>query len=214
MTHLQTRLLSAAALVLILAAPALAGPPLLCHPFDIGSATSLPWDGSNGWFQGRADYPVAQLVHDTEAILQPTTAVVVRMETLRRAAIYASRDTHVAQQLLDRLTSKVGKAGVRDALALSDAAYYIETLRQIGMLDKMTEFKDSAAGVRSVLGNADGVALMADALAARPGDPALEFEAALITSMRDRAASKEHAEKARAGAAKDTLLARNLDHLN
>ena len=84
------RSLTAAALVLAVAAPALAGPPLLCHPFDIGTAQSLPWDGTKGWFQGRADYRLEQLVPDTEAILQPGTPVLVRMETLRRAAIYAS----------------------------------------------------------------------------------------------------------------------------
>jgi hypothetical protein len=27
---------------------ALAGPPLLCHPFEIGNARSLPWSGP-GW---------------------------------------------------------------------------------------------------------------------------------------------------------------------
>ncbi len=26
-----------------LAAPALAGPPLICHPFETGSAALLPW---------------------------------------------------------------------------------------------------------------------------------------------------------------------------
>ena len=25
--------------------PALAGPPLLCHPYDIAGAASLPWNG-------------------------------------------------------------------------------------------------------------------------------------------------------------------------
>ena len=32
-----------------LARPALAGPPLLCHPFDIGTAASLPWSGTRLW---------------------------------------------------------------------------------------------------------------------------------------------------------------------
>ena len=86
------QLLTAAALVLAVATPALAGPPLLCHPFDIGAAKSLPWDGAQGWSKGSADYPLGRLVTDTEAILQPATPVLVRMETLRRAAIYASRD--------------------------------------------------------------------------------------------------------------------------
>ena len=93
------RVLTALALALTVATPALAGPPLLCHPFDIGAAKSLPWDGKAGWSQGRADYPLKQLVADTEAILQPGTPVIVRMETLRRAAIYASQDPTVASAL-------------------------------------------------------------------------------------------------------------------
>ena len=41
-------------------APVLAGPPLLCHPFDIGDARSLPWGPD--WSQGRSEYNVANLV--------------------------------------------------------------------------------------------------------------------------------------------------------
>ena len=37
-----------------IARPAFAGPPLLCHPFDIGSAKSLPWSGVSGWSDGQA----------------------------------------------------------------------------------------------------------------------------------------------------------------
>ena len=86
---LNSRRAACFALVALLgvAAPALAGPPLLCHPFDIGSARSLPWDGTNAWWQGRADYNLQNLVADTEAILSPSTPVIVRMETLRRAAL-------------------------------------------------------------------------------------------------------------------------------
>ena len=44
---------------LIAARPALAGPPLLCHPYDIGSAVSLPWNGPawlvQRWTQGQYD---------------------------------------------------------------------------------------------------------------------------------------------------------------
>ena len=86
MSH-PPRLLTAAALVRAVSTPALAGPPLLCHPFDIGAAASLPWDGAGGWFQGKSDYQLNRLVADTEAIPQPGTPVIVRRETLRRAAI-------------------------------------------------------------------------------------------------------------------------------
>src|SRR6478672_9206222 len=135
------RLLSITGLVLAIATPVLAGPPLLCHPFDIGTAHSLPWDGTNGWSQGRANYPIKQLVTDTEAILQPGTPVVVRMETLRRAAIYASQDPAVAAALLDELSARA-RAGRNptDGLAALDAAYLIEALRQITMLGQSADF--------------------------------------------------------------------------
>src|SRR4029077_2629159 len=57
---------------LVVARPALAGPPLLCHPFDIGTARSLPWTGP-GWFDAKPDYHLDSLVADTEALLGPST---------------------------------------------------------------------------------------------------------------------------------------------
>ena len=78
---------SLAALILlgsvVITTPAFAGPPLLCHPFDVGNARSLPWDGTQ-WWRGRTDYKLANLQADTEALLTPTTPIIVRMETLRR----------------------------------------------------------------------------------------------------------------------------------
>ena len=202
---------------LALARPALAGPPLLCHPFEIGSAASLPWSGSTSWFEGTAGYDVARLVGDTEALLTPATPVLVRMETLRRASIYAAHDAKVAAALLETLTAKAQAskaAGRPDALALLDAAYVTEALRQITMIGGVPGFKDRVAAIGDVVSNADGWQYMKASLAARPGDPALEFAAALIAADKDRAAYRDHAQRARAGAGKDALLARNLSHID
>ena len=204
------RLLTAAALVLAVATPALAGPPLLCHPFDIGTAKSLPWDGTKGWFQGRADYAVEQLVPDTEAILQPGTPVLVRMETLCRAAIYASQDAAVASALVDRLSLKA-KA---DPLAALDAAYLIEALHQVTMLDQMIEFRGRIAGVKAVLKGRDALPLLARAVQAQPSDPSVAFAAALIAMDKDKPAYGTYAARARSGASQDALLARNIKHLS
>src|SRR4051812_23108515 len=119
---IQTAMAALAAI--IVATPAFAGPPLLCHPFDIGSARSLPWTQS--WSQGQPDYKVDHLIADTESLLTPSTPVLVRMETLRRAAIYASADPKVATELLNRLTTRANvseSSGHPDALAFLDAAY-------------------------------------------------------------------------------------------
>jgi hypothetical protein len=49
-----------AAAALLLAQPALAGPPLLCFPFEIGTAASLPV-GTGGWESIDRSYDAAVL---------------------------------------------------------------------------------------------------------------------------------------------------------
>ena len=201
--------------VLVTARPAQAGPPLLCHPFDIGSAASLPWSGSSSWFDGKADYRLSNLVSDTEALLGPSTPVVVRMETLRRAAIYASRDPEVASALLNRLAAKAPTkaAGRTDALALLDVAYVTEALRQITQIGGVTGYKDRVPAITELVRDRDGWQHMKASLAASPDDSGLAFAAALMAAGKDRGAYVEHARKARAGAQTDALLARNLNHI-
>jgi len=199
------------------AAPALAGPPLLCHPFDIGSARSLPWDGTNSWWQGRPDYNLQNLVADTEAALTPSTPIIVRMETLRRAAIYASLDDKVATRLLTSLNARAQAAGAQGAAAanaLFDAGYLTETLKQIAMLRGEQQFGDRARIAAGVVGGADGTAMIKRAIALRPDDAALQFAAALVAATADRTAYRAHADKARKGAAQDALLAKNIDKLS
>jgi hypothetical protein len=218
--HLRSRstvlaLLATAALAL----PAAAGPPLLCHPFDIGNARSLPWDGTRAFWQGRADYRLDNLMADTEALLMPSTPVIVRMETLRRAALYASADAEVATRLYgrfgDRLRASQKAGGRPDDLALFDFAYLTETYRQIAELDNgINEFRGRAPALRRTIGSTDGYALIKKTLGQASTDPAMEFAAALMTARRDDGAFRVHAQRARAGAGKDALLARNLGHVS
>ncbi|HEX4567690.1 MAG TPA: hypothetical protein VH138_13725 [Vicinamibacterales bacterium] len=201
---------------LVVARPALAGPPLLCHPFDIGTARSLPWNGP-GWLDAKPDYHLDSLVADTEALLGPSTPVIVRMESLRRASLYAGRDAKVAATLLKALTDRAQAsqaAGRPSALELLDAAYVTEALRQITTLRGVTGYSADIDGIREVLRGVDAAAFMRASLAAAPDDPSLEFAAALIAAGTDSAAYQRHAERARAGAKPDTLLAKNLSHLS
>lgn len=197
---------------------AMAGPPLLCHPFDIGTAKSLTWDNSNSW-QGRVDATnMKTLAADTEALLTPDTPVIVRMETLRRAAIYASTDAQVATELFTRMQARASSAK-SGGLETFDAGYLIETFRQISDMERWTRDDGSKiqfAALKSLVGKADGEAMVQQTLAARNGEPALEFAAALIAaSHKDRRADYEkHAQKARAGAAQDALLTKNLGHIS
>ena len=212
---LNTRRVVRFALVALLgtAVPSFAGPPLLCHPFDIGSARSLPWDGTNAWWQGRADYNLQNLVTDTEAVLTPSTPVIVRMETLRRAALYASLDDKVAARLLSSVTTRA-QAGAASTMALFDAGYLTETYKQIAMLRGERQFADRARTIAGVIGQADGTAMINRAITLRPDDASLRFAAALVAATADRTAYRDHADKARKGATGDALLARNIDKLS
>jgi hypothetical protein len=208
-----------AILMAAVARPALAGPPLLCHPFEIGSAASLPWRGTAGWFDGQPGYDLQHLVADTTSLLAPATPVIVRMETLRRAAIYASREPEVAKQLLAALEERTrAEGGHTSALALFDAGYLTETLKEIGRTASRSPgvlgTRAAAAGLAA--DRVDGYALVQRSLALRPGDASIELASALIASSTTdrRALYAEHAQKARAGAPRDALLAKNLDRIS
>src|SRR5437899_8240447 len=85
--------------VLFFANVAQAGPPLICHAFQIGKAKSLPWI-SEGWnLSGSENFDTKDLAKATLEILTPDTPVLVRMETLRRATLYARKDPVAAKQL-------------------------------------------------------------------------------------------------------------------
>lgn len=198
----------------------LAGPPLICHPFKIGDAKSLPWGGS-GKFEAKADYDVARLVDDTLALLTPNTPVIVRMETLRRAMLYASRDQQVAGELLAKIKARAEEAEIKgklNALAVFDFGYLVETYKQARLVaeHKLSDASTESAGAvsKSVAG-ADGYAWVTKAIRLRGGDPEMEFAAALITIGSRQTYIKdkdynEHLRKAVAGAREGSLLASNL----
>lgn len=201
-----------AAAVLLLANRAQAGPPLVCHVFEIGQAKSLPL-GSHSWnLSGSENYDTRNLVKDTLEILRPTTPVLVRMETLRRATLYARKDPLAAKELLAKLYSRASSAesaGHPDALGWFDAGYLVETYKQwIGrdlphLTDGMRMNANPASGV-------DGYAMVKKAIALRGDDAQMEFAAALMTLAGPGDEHARHAQKAIAGARNDALLAQNL----
>jgi hypothetical protein len=216
----RSRFVTPLAALLLFAAvsPALAGPPLLCHPFDIGEARSLPWGGS--WSEGAREYQLGKLVADTETILTPAAPVIVRMETLRRAAPYASLDANVAAQLLGTINARAaaaeraGGSSPATAMALFDAGYLRETYRQIAQLGRDNGFVRRSSAIAGVLGNGEGNTLMNRTVSLRPDDGAIRFAAALVAAGTDRSRYAEHAAKAREGASRDPLLARNIKQLS
>lgn len=185
-----------------------AGTPLICHPYEIGAAQSLP--GTDGDWKGiNPNYDRTHLVRDTLAILKADTPVIVRMETLRRAAIYATaglrgwgtkdgikaEDRANATQLMEKLKARLDQAtGPARALALFDLGFYTETLRHTGVDESL-----------------HGYDLIVQAIQLRGSDGAMEFALALASSWpKHRAEQTEHLARARALASKDSLLASNL----
>src|SRR3989475_11027381 len=201
------------AAMLSFAVIAQAGPPLICHTIEIGQAKSLPWISHSWNLSGGENYDTKNLVKDTLEILKPDTPVLVRMETLRRATLYARKDPVAAKELLARLHARATSAesaSKLDALAWFDAGYLGETYKQwIGqnlphMTDGMRMDANPASGV-------DGYALVKKAIALRGDDPQMEFAAALITLSGPQEEHRRHAQKAIAGAKSDTLLAQSLE---
>lgn len=219
MKHSRTLLCGAALSAVLLFAPAaFAGPPLLCHPFDTAGAPTLDW-GGRGWNEARRDYDLSKLVANTSVLLTPQTPVIARMETLRRAGIYASRNGQVARDLAASLESRIARASTRDAkaLALFDAGYYAETLQDVVRLqgyDMPAIGKADTAALRAIVAKGDGSVRIDQALALRPNDPAMNFAAALVASADERKSDvASHTRIARAGAGKDRLVAMNLKQI-
>jgi hypothetical protein len=192
------------AALLCFAVVAQAGPPLICHAIEIGSARSLPWISPDWNLSGGENYDVKNLVRDTLDILGPSTPVLVRMETLRRATLYARKDPVAAKELLSKLHARATSAesaGHPDALAWFDVGYLAEAYKQWIGQSWMSASKDEhnpAAGV-------DGYAFVKKALALGSysqdrNDAQMEFAAALITLSGPQDTHRDNAEKAICGA--------------
>jgi len=183
----------------LFATSALAGPPLVCHTFDIGDAKSLPWIGHNWNLTGNESYDTKNLPADTLGILDEQPTVLVHMETLRRAALYGAQDPVALKHLLLKLIARSDTGG--SAIASFDLGYFVQVLGQVHWISK--DFANPAQAM-------DGYGFIKKALQARPGDAQMQFAAALVT-LDGPAADHEHYTKAAVmGAQSDALLARNL----
>ena len=180
----------------------LAGPPLICHTFDIGSAKSLPWISHNWNLSGAETYDTSKLASNTLAILAADKTVIVHMETLRRATLYARKDPAAAKELLTKITMGTKIAAPQSdeerALTFFDTGYLVEAYKQW-----LGDAHNPATGL-------DGYALIKEAIHLRGNDPQMELAAALVTLSGPAAEHQAHAQKAIAGAKNDPLLARNL----
>lgn len=188
----------AIAFLLIISQTALAGSPLLCHPFNTGQAKSLPW-GNSGWKSPSPDYDTSRLVDDTIALLTPSTPILARMETLRRATIYAMNKEKLATELHSRLKARSEKSSA-DALALFDLGYLEESYKQATVISR------AIAGAKSF----DGYSQVVKAIEMRKGDADMEFAAALIAAHPRRNTMDGHLQRSIAGTTENSLLGRNI----
>jgi len=194
----------AVSLVALVPAAVQAGSPLVCFPMAIGTAPSLAWGSESGWNAPRPEYDRARLADDTLALLSPQTPVLVRMETLRRAVLYASGDAVAARSLFDALRgrARLASGGKTEPLARFDLGYAVEAYGATRHgLDRVASANPAE----------DGYALVRQALAARGPDAQMEYAAALITCDRTRRSlSDRHLEAALAGARAGSDLALTL----
>lgn len=209
----RIRSVAALALAALLLTPAasFAGPPLICFPFDIGAEAPLPWAGGTNWNAPDPRYDVRRLTGDTIRALGAKTPVLVRMETLRRATIYASHDPKTANELLAAILARAASAmtaATPDPFAIFDAGYLIESYKQAAHMFKDGLLMD--ASPRWTMRNdpaGDGYQLVRRALQLTNGHPDMEFAASL---MRQGAEAAGHRQRAMAGVNKSPLLARNI----
>ena len=195
MRHI-TRFQSTVIAFALVALPSLveAGPPLICHPFQTAGSALLPWGSGPGWNTPDQEYDVSNLVPQTLAVLDEQAPLLARMENMRRAVIYATRDQRVAQQLLKAVLARASGPNA-SRLAVFDAGYLIESYKQASHL------------FGRAMTDQDGYALVVRAMAMGPAAPEMEFAAALMTSG---AVSSKHLQRARAAVSDESLLARNI----
>jgi hypothetical protein len=205
MTTLIRSLATIAAIVLF-ATPALAGPPLICHPFDVEGGKLIAWGTGSGWNTPDRSYDIKRIVADTTAVLTPDAPILNRMENMRRATIYTMRDPVLAQELLKAVMARA-LSTTRDSQAWFDAGYLIESYKQAVHLreTKNPELRAWAAVDETI--RVDGYNWVKKAMAMTAPSAEMEFAASLMTQGQVASA---HRAKAIAAAPKGSRLAKNL----
>ena len=209
------RILVTLAAVVGFAPAALAGPPLICHPFVTDAAAPLlPWSPGRDWHSPDPSYDVASLTADTLQLLSPDAPVLTRMENMRRAAIYADRDPAIAGALLGAVLARTKTAPADPraaALAWFDAGYLVETYRHLDLSYAHGMRRSTARATSMVPPEAaalDGYVLVQKALALTPSAKGeIEFAASLMAS---NAVAAVHRERAAANVTADSPLGLNL----
>jgi hypothetical protein len=201
-----TRSILVAAAVLFFASPALAGPPLICFPFQTEGGTLIAWGKGSGWNTPDRNYDIKRLVADTNAVLTADAPILTRMENMRRATIYAMRDPQIAQELLKSVMDRA-LATSKDSRAWFDAGYLIESYKQaVEIREKRQPELRAWAAVDETI-RVDGYNWVKKAMAMTAANAEMEFAASLMTQGSTASA---HRAKAASLTSKGSLVARNI----
>jgi hypothetical protein len=206
------RSFAALAVIVFFAQPALAGPPLICHPFVTEGGRLIAWGKSTNptnWNTPDRAYDIQKLVADTTAALTPDAPILTRMENMRRATIYAMQDPVVAHELLKAVMARA-LATTSDSRAWFDAGYLIESYKQATDIrqDRKPELRGWQAVDETI--RVDGYNWVKKAMAMSAPSAEMEFAASLMTRG---AIASAHRAKALAAAPKGSALARNVSNL-
>ncbi len=199
-----THLCLPACAILLTASIAVAGPPMICHPVEVGDAECLPW-GSKPFEKARG-FRTSELVEATVKLLDGSSSPLAHMETLRRATLYCDKDKVLATRLIATLTARALNAeiagGSDAALALLDAGYLAQCYDQLNI----------RIGLR--FGSANGIvgyAWVQRSLELNPDDAEFEFAAAMMTARGGGSGHDRHVARVRKLAVRDSLVSKNLD---
>jgi hypothetical protein len=205
MTTLIRSFVTVAALALF-ATPALAGPPLICHPFATDGGQLIAWGTGQGWNTPDRSYDIKRLVADTTTALTADAPILTRMENMRRATIYAMRDPEIAHQLLKVVIGRALSTSTNSA-AWFDAGYLIESYQQAVHLraNGRPELRRWAAVEETT--KVDGYNWVKKAMAMTSANAEMEFAASLMTQG---SIASAHRARALAAAGRGSLLAKNL----
>ncbi len=207
MNHRVSRLAASLALAgsLWIAAPAEAGPPLICFPYEIGEAKSLPW--GKGKFDADKRYDRDRVVADTLAILKTADSTLVRMETLRRATLYVKKDRDAATELLAKLSWMA-----LDAEAAENTAWAKNAWFDAGFLAACYHQAGVDVGWKPGVENGlQGWAWVKKSLDLGADDPDRQFAAALILQEKNDGSFRPYLVRAVSAAEPGSDLARTIE---
>jgi hypothetical protein len=185
--------------LLVLTGAAIAGPPLICQTYSIGDERSLPWGvDKNSWNNPDPNYDMTKLVGDTLKLLESSKPLLARMETLRRAAVYSSKNSAAGLELAHRLTARALASELQaenNSLPLFDAGYFIESMKQMSLISKSTAYSGM-----------DGYDWVKRSVAGLDENLTVEYAMGLMQGTWPN----EHIRRAVAGVPEGSLLAQNL----